>query len=157
MQRAFLDFVLAHYVNLGVERLEQQKNSSRCCDCVTTIPFPMPEPTWARRRKSTEPSQPFKNTYTKISHNLGSDPRLAYDQSSRCMPGGFSLTRVFLFLAALPSIKQGSFRKRGNIKSHPPTEYGLIHGGDISPNSQLNHPRFPISHPSSSATAWAIG
>ncbi len=50
-QQAFLNFVLSHYVTVGVEELDQSKLTPLLRLKYTT-PSPTPWPTWASRTKS---------------------------------------------------------------------------------------------------------
>ena len=73
-QQAFLDFVLSHYVRVGVEELDQDKLTPLLRLSITT-PSPTPSPTWAGRKRlggssrasrsiciSLRPSSPRRHT-----------------------------------------------------------------------------------------------
>ena len=55
-QQVFLDFVLSHYVQVGVEELDQEKLTPLLRSNITT-PSPMPWPTWAGPRRSERSSR----------------------------------------------------------------------------------------------------
>jgi type I restriction enzyme, R subunit len=64
-QGAFLDFVLAHYVSVGVEELHQEKLTP-LLGSNTTTPFPMPWPTWDQRRILGRSSSASRSTSIRI-------------------------------------------------------------------------------------------
>ena len=59
-QQAFLDFVLSHYVRVGVEELDQEKLTP-CCGSSITTPSPTPSPTWVGRMRSGGLSRASRN------------------------------------------------------------------------------------------------
>ena len=61
-QQVFLDFVLSHYVSVGVEELDQGEAHALCSGSNTTTPLPMPSPTWASRKRSARFSRAFRST-----------------------------------------------------------------------------------------------